>query len=218
MCLAERVASDREREPLQPTNGKVFTVVVVAPHQASRRSVVTGLAARADIEVVKEVEDAVAATEAAVHQRPDFVLLDARLPDLDDACRWINRGADSVGLVLLRSEDANDPVGRAVGTGAAAVPEPCTLDEFLASVQALGDGGSALDPFAARIAVATVRRTTHLSTPAHPRLTEREWEVLQLRARGTLLREIARQLYVSENTVRNHFLRIREKVRGMTTE
>ena len=179
---------------------------------------ITALNAHEDLAVVNVVQDAIAATEAAVTRRPDFVLLHADLPDLDDACRWINKGADAVRLVPLRSGDPSEAVPHGVSTGSAAVPEPCSLEEFLASVEALRDGGSALDPFAARIAIASFRRTERLGAQAGPRLNQREWEVLNLRAQGTMLREIARQFYISENTVKNHLLRIREKLLGMSAE
>ena len=106
----------------------------------------------------------------------------------------------------------------AVSTDSAAVPAPCSLGEFLASVDALREWGAALDPFTARIALATVGRNTQLDSHARPRLTEREWEVLQLRARGLRVGELARQLALSENTVKHHLLRIREKLLGMAAE
>jgi DNA-binding NarL/FixJ family response regulator len=212
MCLAEGMASERERESSQSTDPGRFRVVVVTHDQTASRAVVAELDAREDIEIVNEVHDAVAATEAAVMTQLDFVLLDVDLPDLDDACRWITRHAAAVRIVLLRNRADSVSGARAVGTGSVAVPEPCSLEEFLASVQALRDGGTDLDPFAARLAIVMARQSTSSAGQAHPRLTDREWEVLQLRARGARLSELARHLYVSENTVRHHLLRIREKL------
>lgn len=212
------MAFSNEREPSRPAGSDQFRVVVATPEQASSRAMVVELEACPEIEVVSEVHDAVAATEAAVMRQPNFTLLDVFLPDLDDACRWITKHADAVRLVLLRSGGAARRSTSSGGIGSPGVPEPCSLEEFLASVQALRDGGAALDPFAARIALATVRRTARLAAQTRPRLTGREWEVLQLRAGGTTLSEVARQLYVSENTVRRHFLRIREKVLDEATD
>lgn len=201
-----------EPGPSERASSGPFRVVVAAVDAASSRAITDRLGAREDIAGVHEVADAVAVTEAAVTKRPDFALVDERLPDLDDACRWIIRGADGVRLVLLRSDDARRSVPDAAGARCAGTPVPCTLEEFLASVEALRDGATALDPFAARIALATLRRTTHDAAHARPRLTEREWQVLRERARGTSLGELAREFFVSENTVRGHLQRIREKL------
>ncbi len=216
--MAEEVAHDSERGPSRDARRTRLEVAVAAPDESSRHDRVTRLTERDDITVVGEVSDAIAVTEVAVTRRPDVALLDADLPDLADACRWIGRTAPPVHVVVLQHGDAAGRVGDASDTDGGMVPEPCSLDQFLGAVRALHDGGSVLDPFAARTALAVFRATPRGETAARPRLTERELEVLTLRARGAHIREVAKHLYISENTVKNHFRRIREKLLGLPAE
>ncbi len=91
--MAEEVAHDSERGPSRDARRTRLEVAVAAPDESSRHDLVTRLTERDDITVVGEVSDAIAVTEVAVTRRPDVALLDADLPDLADACRWIGRTA-----------------------------------------------------------------------------------------------------------------------------
>ena len=83
------------------------------------------------------------------------------------------------------------------------------------ATRGLRRGGWGLDPFTARSALASLRQAAHTDAPGASRLSPREVEGLNLRAQGGLIRELARHLCISENTVKAHFQKIHDKLQSM---
>ncbi|HEX5017106.1 MAG TPA: response regulator transcription factor [Actinomycetes bacterium] len=200
--------------------GDPIRVLVVDDHALFRRGLEMVLAQEDDIEVVGEAGDAVAAVDRAAELLPDVVLLDVRMPKGSgiEACVQIKEVAPSARIIMLTISDEEADLYEAIKAGATGyLLKEISIDEVASAVRAVYDGQSLISPAMASklltefalMAKRSNERTEQLPTP---RLTERELEVLKLVARGLNNRDIARELYISENTVKNHIRNILEKL------
>ncbi|WP_433088009.1 response regulator [Dactylosporangium sp. CA-052675] len=147
------------------------------------------------------------AVQLAAALRPDVVLMDLRLPDLDGIAAIERITADGAAKVLvLTSYDTDGDVVRAVAAGAVGyLLKGCSREELTAAVRTAARGGTALAAPAADRLVRARRGDV-------PQLTNRELDVLRCLARGLSNPETGRELYVSEATVKSHVMRIFDKL------
>lgn len=174
------------------------------------------------IEVVGEAGDGVAATELAAATAPDVILMDVRMPKRSgiEACVTIKEVAPVVRIIMLTVSDEEADLYNAVKNGAAGyLLKDSSIDEVAQAVRVVADGQSLISPSMAiklldefkqmsrsdRDQVSTPRVTTGA-------VTARELEVLKLVAEGMHNRQIGTQLFISENTVKNHMRNILEKL------
>ena len=209
----------------QPTPGRsskddAIRVLVVDDHALFRRGLEMVLAQESDIEVVGEAGDAVAAVERAAALLPDVVLLDVRMPKGSgiEACVEIKEVAPSARIIMLTISDEEGDLYEAIKAGATGyLLKEISIDEVASAVRAVYDGQSLISPAMAsklltEFALMAKRSSERTEQVPTPRLTERELEVLKLVARGLNNRDIARELFISENTVKNHIRNILEKL------
>jgi DNA-binding NarL/FixJ family response regulator len=179
------------------------------------------LSAESDIEVVGEASTGVAALAAARKTRPDVILMDIRMPEMDGitATRQIcaDRHADPAcpRILILTTFDLDDYVYDALRAGASGFLLKDTAPKDLAeAIRIVAAGDSLLSPSITRKLLEEFNRTP--ATPAPDKrladLTEREVEVLQQLARGLSNAEIADALFVSETTVKTHVSHILTKL------
>jgi DNA-binding NarL/FixJ family response regulator len=176
------------------------------------------LEAEGDIEVVAEADTGTEAIRQARLTRPDVILMDIRMPELDGlaATEVILREPGPPTIVVLTTFDQNEYVYRALHAGAAGfLLKDAPSSRLIAAVRAAATGDSLIEPSITR------RLVEHFAAPppmpAGPpaelaALTERERDVLRLIAGGLSNAEIAAELVVAETTVKTHVARILTKL------
>ena len=167
-----------------------------------------------DIEVVGEAGDGSQAVEQAVLRRPDVILMDIRMPKLDglEASR---RLAGKVRVLILTTFDLNEYVYEALRAGASGfLLKDAPAEELVRAIRVVAGGEALLSPsITRRLIEEFARRPAPSERPtALDELTAREVEVLKLVARGLSNGEIAKELYLSEATVKTHVGRILQKL------
>ncbi len=194
-------------------------MLVVDDHALFRRGLEIVLAQEPDIEVVGEAGDGAEAVEQAADLLPDVVLMDVRMPRRSgiEACTAIKDVVPSARIIMLTISDDEGDLYDAIKAGATGyLLKEITIDEVATAIRAVAGGQSLISPSMAskllsEFATLIKRDGDRPQVPA-PRLTERELEVLRLVARGLNNRDIAKQLFISENTVKNHIRNILEKL------
>lgn len=166
-----------------------------------------------DTDVVGEAASGAQAIQQAETHQPDVVLMDIQMPGINgiEATRQIVQTSPHIGVVIVTMFEDNDSVFAAMRAGARGyVLKGADQAEMLRVIRAVAQGEALFGaPIAARL-------MDFFATPrppqVFPELTEREREVLELIARGFNNAEIARQLFLSVKTVRNHVSNIFSKL------
>jgi DNA-binding NarL/FixJ family response regulator len=178
------------------------------------------LEASGSIEVVGEATDGEQAVRLARRERPDVVLMDIRMPNLDGiAATAMLAGpgvVDPLRVVILTTYDLDEYVFDALAAGASGfLLKDVPPEDLIHGVQVVASGDALLAPSVTRrlIAEFATGRRTHKPVPLPgPSLTPRELEVLELLARGKSNAEIAQKLFVSDNTVKTHVTHVLDKL------
>jgi DNA-binding NarL/FixJ family response regulator len=201
---------------------EVIRVLIVDDHALYRRGLLTVLETEDGIEVVGEAADGVEAVGQAEETLPDVIVMDVSMPKRGgiDACRVIKQRVPSARILMLTSSDDEANLFEAVRAGANGyLLKDVPPEEVAAGIRGVYQGQSLLSPMMAsklltEFALISQRDTLPAPTPGLelPRLTHRELDILKLVARGRLNREIAGELFISENTVRNHIRNILDKL------
>jgi DNA-binding NarL/FixJ family response regulator len=194
-------------------------VLVADDHVLFRRGLEMVLAAEDDIDIVGEAGDGAEAYARAVDLLPDVVLMDVRMPRRSgiEACSDIKEAVPSTRIVMLTISDEESDLFEAVRAGANGyLLKDVPGEEIAEGIRAVMGGQSLISPSMAgalltEFAELSKRSAEAVRVPV-PRLTERELEVLRLVARGMANKDIATQLFISENTVKNHVRNILEKL------
>jgi two-component system NarL family response regulator len=194
-------------------------VLVVDDHALFRRGLQMVLEQEPDIEVVGEASDGTEAVVVAAETLPDIVLLDVRMPKRGgiDACTAIHDVAPSTKIIMLTISDEEADLYDAIKAGAMGyLLKEISIEEVASAIRAVYGGQSLISPsMASKLLTefaSMVKKTDERQQVPAPRLTDREMEVLKLVAKGLNNRDIAKQLFISENTVKNHIRNILEKL------
>lgn len=186
-----------------------ITVVVADDHPIVRSGIVGLLDGHDDIDVLAEAADGREALTAALRLRPDVVVMDLRMPDMDGvaATTAIQKLCPEVAVLVLTTFDTDEAIVRAVDAGAAGyLLKDAPTEQLLDGVRRAAAGETVLAGTISRRLVERMRGTT---TDA---LTAREIEVLRHVADGNTNAEIARALHISTATVKTHLLHVYAKL------
>ena len=175
------------------------------------------LDAEPDLEVVGEAGDGLAALDAAETLKPDVVLMDIRMPNLDgiEATRRIAAGDRAPRILILTTFDLDDYVYEALRAGASGfLLKDVRAEELRQAIRMVAAGDALLSPTITRRLIENYTRRPPPSMQPAPLvdLTPRELEVLRLVARGLSNADIARELVVGDATVKTHVARIFSKL------
>ncbi len=174
------------------------------------------LRAEPDIDVVGEASTGREAVDQAELHRPDVILMDVRMPEMDgiEATALIREASTHTKVLMLTTFDLDEVVYGALRAGASGfLLKDAPEERFVTAIRVVADGGSMFAPSVTRRLVEEfARRAPRSSSGELDQLTARELEVLTLMARGLSNVEIATSIYVTENTVKTHVARILAKL------
>ncbi len=191
-------------------------VLLADDHTLFRYGLRAMLSSVPEFEVVGEAATGEEAVARAAELRPDVVLLDIKMPGVNgiEATRRILESNPRVGVVVLTMFEEDDSVFAAMRAGARGyVLKGADEDEVLRVIRAVASGEARFGPEIARRLMSFFSASKPAApSEAFPELTARECEVLELIAQGRSNREIARHLFLSPKTVRNHISNIFTKL------
>jgi len=208
-----------EPQPRSTGPNDVIRVLIADDQALFRRGLYVVLGTEDSIEVVAEAENGEEAVTKAEELAPDVVLMDVRMPKVSgiEAARMIRDRVPTTKILMLTVSDEEEDLFEAVKAGANGyLLKEISVEEVAEAIRAVVQGQSLISPSMASKLLnefnAMSRRAEEKQQFPAPALTARELEVLKNVARGMSNREIADELYISENTVKNHVRNILEKL------
>ncbi|MGI5458113.1 response regulator [Streptomyces sp. CA-249302] len=187
----------------------VISLLIVDDHPVVRDGLRGMFESAPGFTVLGEASDGVEAVAKASVLDPDVILMDLRMPGGGgvDAIRELTRRSARAKVLVLTTYDTDSDTLPAIEAGATGyLLKDAPRDELFTAVRAAADGRTVLSPAVASRLVSAVR------APGNEPLSAREREVLALVAKGTSNREIARQLFISEATVKTHLTHLYAKL------
>ena len=184
-------------------------IVIADDHPIVRSGLIGLLASQDDFEVVGEAANGRELVTMVQRTRPDVVLTDLRMPELDGvgAIREMCAAQPTLRILVLTTYDTDADILRAVEAGATGyLLKETPREELFGAIRATALGRSVLSPTVASRLVGRAR------DPGEKSLSAREIEVLMLVAKGTSNKLIARELEIGETTVKTHLLHIFSKL------
>ncbi len=191
----------------------MIRVVVVDDHVVVRSGLEQLLATTTDIQLVGTASNGIEALDVVEALDPDVVLMDLSMPELDgvEATRRITERFPRTRVLVLTSFSDQTRILEALAASADGyLLKHAEPDEIAAGIRTVFEGGSPLDPKAARVLLESRRTRRHV---VH--LTDREQEVLLLVRDGLANKQIARRLGISERTVKAHLTSVFQRL-GVT--
>jgi DNA-binding NarL/FixJ family response regulator len=174
------------------------------------------LGGEADIDVVAEASNGREAVDKAARFKPNVVLMDIRMPELDglQATREILAANPGARILILTTFDLDEYIYEALRAGASGfVLKDDPPEQLIAAIRTVAAGDALLSPSITRSVISQFAR---LPQPAPPKeleeLTSRELEVFQLIARGLSNSEIGERLFISDTTVKTHVTHVFQKL------
>ena len=189
--------------------GRTIRLLIVDDHPVVRSGLQGMLASQPDFEVVGEAQDGSEGVRLAKKLKPDVILMDLRMPEMDGvtAIERIKAEHPEIRVLVLTTYESDADILRSIETGATGyLLKGAPREELYSAIRAVSRGGSPLAPAVA------ARLVGRLRGPADSTLSNREIEVLQLVARGTSNKGIAKELWISETTVKTHMLHVFSKL------
>ena len=191
------------------------TVVIADDHPMIRQGLRLTLDQLPGIQVIGEATTGRQAVELAESLQPDVLIMDLNMPDGNgiDATRALTRSSPHVKVLILTMFDDDASVFQAMRAGARGyLLKGAGEQEIERAIRGVADGEAIFGPAVAQRVLDFLSGTAPRQPAAFPELSEREREVLSLLAEGRSNPDIARRLYLSPKTVRNHVSNIFTKL------
>ena len=192
-----------------------ISVLIIDDHPLAHEGLVAALTPDPGIRVVGGADNGEDGIRLAADLRPDVIVLDLHLPDIDgvEVLTRLGHTAPEVRALIVTASEQIDDLVAAMSAGAAGyLTKRATPEEIRQAVIVVHGGGSVISP---RLAGHLLRRYTQAveeeGTAARSLLTPREEEILRLLAQGHTDREIGARLYLSRRTVQYHLASVRRK-------
>lgn len=174
------------------------------------------LESESDIAVVAEASNGAEAVAVGKRERPDVVLMDVRMPEMDgiEATRRLLEVAPDIKVIVVTTFDIDDYVYGALRAGASGfLLKDAPPDDLIDAIRIVAGGDALIAPsITKRLIAEFAERREERPVQGLDQLTDRETEVLALIARGMSNAEIAEELFVSETTVKTHVSHILTKL------
>ena len=189
-------------------SGRTVRVFLLDDHEIVRQGITALLEVQPDMEVVGEASTAAEALVRIPALRPDVAVLDVRLPDGDGVhvCRQLKEELPDTACLMLTSYSDDEALFEAVMAGAAGyVIKEVRGGDLVRAIRTVAAGGSLLDATATS-QLLTRLRAAQTEPPPDPlrELTDQERRVLELIGQGMTNREIGKELFLAEKTVKNY--------------
>lgn len=195
-------------------------IVIADDHPIVREGLATVLSMEEDLEVVGQAANGVEAVSLARDLRPDVILMDLQMPEMDgvQAIREIKARSPEIGIIILTTYDTDEYIFTGIEAGARGyLLKDSPPAQVLEAIRAVQRGDSLIQPSVATRVLDRISQQAHETAPEHV-LSTRETEVLQLISTGAANKDIAAQLLIGESTVKTHVIHILNKlgVKGRT--
>jgi len=191
-------------------------VFIADDHELVRIGLRTLVEAEPDMEVVGEAASANAAFDNVVLTRPDVLLLDMRMPGGDgvDVCRRVSESVPDTSVLVISSFDNDEEIFGVLEAGAKGyLMKDTRPDQVVNAIRSIVEGQAVFDgAVAARIVSGRPQSGTGANAELSEPLSERELEVLDLMAKGRSNKQIGRELWIGETTVKTHVSHILRKL------
>jgi len=206
-------------ETAERTNGRristmVIRLMLVDDHKMLRQGLRRSLEEEG-FSIVAEAADGTEAVRLAPAIKPDVVLMDVSMPDMDgiEATKRILAVDPERRIVMLTMHGDATVIEQAIKAGAVGyLTKDCSIDEVVEAIRMAANGETALSPQLAQTMLKEVRKIHGAEKEEERVISKREEEVLQLIADGCSTPEVAAKLYISQKTVKNHLASIYEKL------
>lgn len=186
----------------------MIRLLIVDDHEMVREGLKAMLVSEPDFSIVGDAANAEQALELIGRLQPDIVLLDVRLPGASgiDVCRTVTEQYPQVAVIFLTTYTDENLVAQCIQAGARGfIVKDIERFDLKRAIRAVARGEATIDPKAAVAVLAQLRRVPQtMSEPSPESLSPQQLVILRLVAQGLSSREIAAQLYLSENTVKGY--------------
>ena len=195
---------------------KKIKILIADDHKITRQGLRSLLENEPDMEVAAEAEEGRGAVKLAGELKPDIVIMDVSMPDLNgiEAARQIVHKQPSIKVVALSMHSDNMFVTEMLKSGVSGyLLKDCAFEELASAIRSVIDGKTYLSPSISGVIVnGYLNRISNPETDNSEILSDREREILQIIAEGKTTKQIALKLHISIKTVETHRRKIMNKL------